>query len=105
MAKTSLLIAFCSTLLLFPGIMVQAQSQITTGVIQGSVTDEAKAVIPGGQVEVKNLDTNVIRNLNTDEDGRFVFLQLQPGRYVVTISRQGYATLVNENLSLTVGQT
>jgi hypothetical protein len=105
MAKTSLLIAFCSTLLLFPGIMVQAQSQITTGVIQGSVTDEARAVIPGAQVEVKNLDTNVTKNLNTDEDGRFVFLQLQPGRYVVTISRQGYATLVNENLSLTVGQT
>jgi hypothetical protein len=102
MKKIFTFIAFCSIMVL--GIMAQAQTQITTGVIQGTVRDEASAVIPGAVVEVKNLDTNFTKNLNTDENGRYVFLQLQPGRYTLTISRQGYSTLVQENFALTVGQ-
>jgi hypothetical protein len=82
-----------------------AQSQITTGVIQGTVTDEAGAVVPGATVEAKNLETNQVKTLSTDEDGRFVFLQLPPSRYTLTISRQGFSTLVQEEFPLTVGQT
>ncbi|MCI0525544.1 MAG: TonB-dependent receptor, partial [Acidobacteria bacterium] len=81
-----------------------AQTQITTGVIQGTVFDEAGAVVAGADVEVKNTDTNLTKTLRTDSDGRFVFLQLPSGRYTLTVSRQGYATLAQENLSLTVGQ-
>jgi outer membrane receptor for ferrienterochelin and colicin len=81
-----------------------AQTQITTGVIQGTVTDEAGAVVPGAGVEAKNIDTNLTKTLTTDSDGRFVFLQLPSGRYTLTVSKQGYATLVQENLNLTVGQ-
>jgi carboxypeptidase family protein/TonB-dependent receptor-like protein len=104
MKKTITFLALCSTLCLITGIIAKAQSQITTGVIQGTVKDEAGAIIPGAVVEVKNLDTNLTKNLNTDENGRFVFLQLQPGRYTLTITKQGYSVLVQENLSLTVGQ-
>ncbi len=82
-----------------------AQSQITTGVIQGTVTDPSGGVVPGADIEAKNLDTNVSRTAQTDADGRFVFLQLQPGRYTVTIKKQGFATIVQENVNLTVGQT
>jgi hypothetical protein len=84
---------------------VGGQSQITTGVIQGTVTDPSGGVVPGADVEAKNLDTNVSRSMQTDADGRFVFLQLQPGRYTVTIKKQGFATIVQENINLTVGQT
>ncbi len=97
------LCAFLLALLL--PFAAQAQSQITTGAIQGTVADEAGAVIPGAGVEVKNADTNLTRTLNTDSDGRFVFLQLSSGRYTLTVSKQGYSTLVQENLNLTVGQT
>ncbi|MEW6211005.1 MAG: carboxypeptidase regulatory-like domain-containing protein [Acidobacteriota bacterium] len=82
-----------------------AQSQITTGTIQGTVLDPAGAVVSDAKVEVKNLDTNFTRAIESDSDGRFVFLQLQPGRYVVTVTKQGFAILVQENLSLSVGQT
>jgi Carboxypeptidase regulatory-like domain/TonB-dependent Receptor Plug Domain/TonB dependent receptor len=105
MTKTSRLIVFSTLLVLSLWTGARAQSQITTGVIQGTVTDEAGAVIPGAQVEIKNLDVNLNKILSTDENGRFVFLQLQPGRYAMTISRQGYTTLVQENLTLNVGQT
>ncbi|HEX8476029.1 MAG TPA: carboxypeptidase regulatory-like domain-containing protein [Pyrinomonadaceae bacterium] len=81
-----------------------AQTQITTGVIQGTVTDEAGALVPGASVEVKSLDTNQARTIQTDDDGRFVFLQLSPGRYSLTAAKQGFATLVQEDFTLTVGQ-
>jgi hypothetical protein len=79
--------------------------QITTGVIQGTVTDPAGAVIPGADVELRNLDTTLAKTFSTDEDGRFVFLQMQPGRYSLTVAKQGYAKVLQENLTLTVGQT
>lgn len=82
-----------------------AQTQSTTGTIQGTVTDQSGAVVPGATVVVKNLDTNLTKNLATDADGRFVFLQLQPGRYSLEVTKQGYAKLLQESLSLTVGQT
>ncbi len=81
-----------------------AQTQITTGVIQGTVTDSTGAVLPGVIVEARNVDTNLARNLTTDSDGRFVFLQLPPGGYTVTLTLSGFATLVQEDIVLTVGQ-
>ena len=81
-----------------------AQTQITTGTIQGTVTDANGAVMPGANVEIKNLDTNLSRTLTTDDGGRFVALALSPGRYSVTVSKTGFATAVAEHLDLTVGQ-
>src|SRR5215510_4099554 len=69
-----------------------AQTQITTGTIQGTVTDSNGAVVPGANVEIKNLDTNFSKTLTTDEEGRFVALALPPGSYSVTVSKQGFAT-------------
>jgi Carboxypeptidase regulatory-like domain/TonB dependent receptor/TonB-dependent Receptor Plug Domain len=92
-------------LCLFITVSVFAQSQITTGVIQGTVTDPAGAVVPGANVEAKNLETNLARTSTTDEDGRFSFLQLPSGRYTLTITKQGFATLVQQDFPLTVGQT
>lgn len=82
-----------------------AQTQSTTGVIQGAIADENGAVVPGAAIVVANPATNFAKTAATDENGRFVFLQLQPGRYTLTASKQGYATVTQENLDLTVGQT
>src|SRR5688500_2541404 len=83
---------------------VVAQTQSTTGNIQGNVLDANGAAIPGATVEVKNLETNLTRTFVTDEDGRFVALTLPPGRYSVTVAKEGFATQVVESTDLTVGQ-
>jgi outer membrane receptor for ferrienterochelin and colicin len=82
-----------------------AQSQITTGVIQGTVSDPTGATVPGVTVEARNIETNLVRSIVTEGDGRFVFLQLPPGNYKLTFTLSGFATLVQENLPLTVGQS
>lgn len=55
-------------------------------------------------VEVKNQDTNLSRTVMTDSEGRFGFLSLPPGRYSVTLMKTGFATLVETDATLTVGQ-
>jgi outer membrane receptor protein involved in Fe transport len=79
--------------------------QITTGVIQGSVADATGAALPGVTVEARNLDTNFGRTLVTESDGRFVFLQLPTGNYRMTFTLAGFATHVQGNVVLTVGQS
>jgi len=83
---------------------INAQTQITTGTIQGTVTDANGAAVPDASVEVKNVSTNATRTTATDEQGRFIVLTLQPGLYNVTVSKSGFATLVAEKADLTVGQ-
>jgi hypothetical protein len=96
-------ICACFFVFLF-SIQVLAQSQITTGVIQGAVSDPTGAVVPGASVEAKNPDTNFTRTLTSDSNGRFVFLAMPPGSYRVTISAKGFATVIQQSVNLTVGQ-
>ena len=82
-----------------------AQAQITTGVIQGLVRDSTGAVVPGVTVEANNVETNLTQTRVTATDGRFVFLQLPPGRYKVTFTLAGFGTVVQDGIVLTVGQS
>jgi hypothetical protein len=97
-------VVFCLLVTLALASAVWGQTQITSGTIQGVVMDEAGAVVPGASVEVKNLGTNFVQTSTTDSDGRFVFLQLPPGRYTLTVTHTGFATTVQEDFQLTVGQ-
>jgi outer membrane receptor protein involved in Fe transport len=104
--RTPVLSSFAASLILTLLIASNAgaQTQITTGTIQGTVVDTNGAVVAGANVEIINIGTNASRTLTTDEDGRFVAPLLQPGNYRVTVSKQGFATAILENAVLTVGQ-
>src|SRR5919106_4622005 len=90
-------------LLLAPAIAAQTQS--TTGNIQGTVQDANGAVVPGANVEIKNIETGLSRSLVTDEGGRFVALALQPGKYSVKVSKQSFSTAEDPNVVVTVGSS
>jgi len=51
-------ICVCLLTMLALSANARAQTQITTGTIQGTVSDANGAVLPGANVEIKNLDTN-----------------------------------------------
>ena len=90
-------------LLLAPAALL-AQSQATTGVIEGTVRDESGAAVPGASVTLRNTATNFERVVTTDADGRFRGLLLPLGPYRVTVALPGFATLIREGLDLSVGQ-
>ena len=82
-----------------------AQSQATTGVIEGVVLDESGAPVPAASVMLRNTATNFERVVATDGDGRFRGLLLPLGPYRVSVSLPGFATTVREGIGLAVGQT
>jgi hypothetical protein len=102
MNKKSLVLILA--LVLAPAIAA-AQAQFTTGIIEGTVYDPSGAVVPGVEVTARNVDTNFTRTMFTDGEGRFSLLQMPTGPYEVTYALTGFATLVQDGLSLTVGQT
>jgi hypothetical protein len=77
----------------------------TSGTIQGIVTDEQGAVVAGASVEGRNVATNFSRTFVTGPDGRFTLLSMPPGRYVVSVTKEGFAKLNQENVDVTVGRT
>jgi hypothetical protein len=82
-----------------------AQSQATTGVIEGVVVDESGAPVPAASVTLRNTATNFERVVQTDSDGRFRGLLLPLGPYRVSVALTGFATTVREGIGLAVGQT
>ena len=97
------LLLVCCALAL--AVSVHAQSQATTGVIEGTVLDQSGAVLPGATVTIRNTGTNFERVVQTDADGRFRGLLLPLGPYRVSTALAGFSTLVREGLNLAVGQT
>lgn len=61
-----------------------AQQGLTTGAINGQVTDNTGAPLEGATVIVRNPDTGFTRQVQTSGDGRYVAGLLPPGQYSVT---------------------
>ena len=103
MRRSSL--ALFSLVILFASTSLFAQSQATTGVIEGVVTDASGAALPGVTVTLRNIETNYTQTLVTDSGGRYRGALLPLGRYEVTASLEGFASRVVRGFDLAVGQT
>src|SRR6476661_5879040 len=61
-------------------------AQTTTALITGTMTDASGAVLPHASVKIRNVDTGAVRELVTDENGRYTASQLPLGNYEVEAS-------------------
>ena len=80
------------------------QAASGTATIGGMITDQTGAAIPGADVTVRNVDTNVARNLRSNEAGNYEAVSLQPGNYEVKVSKSGFSTLTHTGVTISVGQ-
>ncbi len=81
-----------------------AQSQATTGNIEGRVTDPNGAAVPTVTITATNQETGLAKTANTDEEGIYRILFLPPGKYRVTTSgAHGFAGADFSNVTVTVG--
>lgn len=109
----------CSAILLqlitLTSTVVLAQATISSGAIQGIITDQNGAVIQGATIKVVNLDTSAQKELSTDSAGFYSAASLAPGSYEITVNAPNFAkttatytvrigTITNGDLHLKVGK-
>src|SRR5215471_5768566 len=73
------------------------------GALTGTVTGEAGAAMPGVQVSVQGVGTNVTRTATTNENGIFSVQDLPVGKYEMTVSAPGFVTQVWTDITVTAG--
>jgi hypothetical protein len=75
-----------------------------TGAVGGSVKDPSGAVVPRATVTLLSLGTNKEDTAITGEDGRFRFVNLQPGSYALTVKAAGFSEFKQESMTVEVGR-
>ena len=95
-------IFLCTALVLFTG---RAIAQNASGTIVGHVKDPNGAAIVAAQVSVTNLDTHDVRTVSTNGAGDYTVPLLQPGRYQVTVTANGFKSETEADIVLNVDQT
>ena len=99
-ALSALLMSFA----LFAG-SVFAQTS-TTGSIEGTVTDQTGAAVPGIAVRVSSSNLISAQTATTDDSGRYRVLNLPPGKYTITVeAEKGFAKFERPDVEVNLSRT
>src|SRR5881296_1623431 len=90
--------------LVFP-VVLAAQSQATTGVIRGTVTDPSGTAVAGATVALRETQTGFQRQVTTNERGIFVAPLMPLGTYDVIARAVGFSETRRTGVRLSVGET
>jgi len=90
--------------LAFP-VVLAAQSQATTGIIRGVVSDPSGAPVAGATVTLHELQTGFQRQLTTNERGVYVASLMPLGVYDVSARAVGFSEVQRRGVRLGVGET
>ena len=82
---------------LFFAASAQAQYRAS---IQGVVTDQTGAVVPGAKLTITNTATNETQTRTSNGEGVFNFNALPPGRFKLVIECSGYQTKVLDGVEV-----
>ncbi|HKS71956.1 MAG TPA: carboxypeptidase-like regulatory domain-containing protein, partial [Terriglobales bacterium] len=86
----------------FSGLPAFSQATIATGAIQGTVTDQSDAVVPGATVTIRNVATGQTIVRTTSGSGIYNSGPLNPGNYTVSVDAKGFSA-VNLPTVVTIG--
>ena len=86
-------------------LSVSASAQLAgKGSINGRIVDGTGAVVPDAEVVITDLGTNKKQAVKTNASGEYTF-SLDPGKYTIVVSRQGFKTVTQENVNVNALQT
>ena len=92
--------AACLAVIFASSLLAQRNTQLT-----GRVTDASDAVVPQAAITVVNQDTGLRRETSTNELGYYMAPLLQPGRYNITVKKDGFRPVTQSEITLTVDQS
>src|SRR5258708_237377 len=67
-----------------------AQTTISTGSIQGTISDQSGAVLSGAKVTITNKDTGQAFSVTTTSAGAYASGALIPGQYAIRVEAKGF---------------
>ncbi len=85
------------------GSMATGLAQENTGLITGIVTDATGAGVPGATVSAVSAILPKGVDVATNAEGKYLFPRLPIGIYTITVSKTGFAKLVQRNIDLKLG--
>src|SRR5258708_39619121 len=77
-------------------------AQKTTGDIDGTVTDQSGAVLPGCALTQTNQATGAVRKAASNAQGNFSFLTLTVGTYTINATKEGFKALSQKDVEVHV---
>jgi hypothetical protein len=77
-------------------------TQTETATISGRVTDQQGHLVEGAEVVITNVDTNSSAGQASSTDGLYVFSEVKPGRYRISVTKGGFQTIHLTNVVLNV---
>ncbi len=90
---------------LFFLMIVPLSAQNERGSILGHVQDNSGGVLVGARVTAQNVNTGIKASFTTTSSGDYVFVNLIPGTYDVTVEQKGFQRSLAQGLILQVDQT
>jgi hypothetical protein len=90
-----------AALCLLTAVPAQAQST-STGTIAGTITDATGALVNGANITLTDTSTKATRSATSNEAGRYVLVNVDPGQYELSVSKQGFSTTKTQ-AKVTVG--
>ena len=102
MMRTIRDVVICAFVLLLTNTPAWAQA---TAELNGRVTDESGAVLPGVTVTATQTDTGFTRTVATEANGTWVMTNLPTGPFKLEISLQGFKSHVQTGIVLQVGSS
>src|SRR5262245_9274030 len=75
-----------------------------TGTVVGTVKGPSGAVLPGAEVSAKNVETGIVRKVETGERGEYRLAALPVGTYDIETSVNGFQTGVRKGIVLSLGR-
>ena len=79
------------------------QAQTFRGRVEGIVTDESNAVVRGSTVTLVNVNTQVKVVRQTSDTGLYLFDNVDPGSYEVSVEMAGFSKYVQQNILVQSG--
>src|SRR5262245_31915753 len=80
-----------------------ANAQILYGSLVGNVVDQNGAVLPGVSITITNTGTGLKLETTTDGTGSYVFRNLLPGEYSMTLSHTGFKEMRQADIIVSAG--
>ena len=95
---------FAVSVLLCQGSFHAAAQSATSGTVEGQVTDPQGAAVAGAEVKLTNPATNTDLTTKSNTDGRYLFVNVEPGQYDLTFTMSGFSTRKVAEQNVLVGE-